>query len=178
MLLQYLLQFCKGDLPWFVMWYDFYPMSCVFSIPAPRLRDRKHMSWMKVISHHKTWEILFITPYLFLLTLFFGGRGDTQCDIKKIITWVIILHWYQGLIDYLLFCVPLKNISLTWRRHHYWWRVAKFRPMLGAQGGIFNYHVTSTVTRGLGFSGLIQRTAPFSHFLWHTVSQGEVENLF
>jgi hypothetical protein len=38
---------------------------------------------MKIISHHKTWEILFITPYLFLFTLFFGGRGDTQCDIKK-----------------------------------------------------------------------------------------------
>jgi hypothetical protein len=26
------------------------------------------------------------------------------------------------LIDCLLFYVPLKNISLIWRRHHYWWR--------------------------------------------------------
>jgi hypothetical protein len=30
--------------------------------------------------------------------------------------------------------IPLKNLSLTWRRHHYQRRVAKFRPMLGAQG--------------------------------------------
>jgi hypothetical protein len=44
------------------------------------------------------------------------------------------------LIDYLLFYVPLKNISLIWRRHHCRWRAAKFWPMLGAfeQGGIFN----------------------------------------
>jgi hypothetical protein len=43
---------------------------------------------------------------------------------------------YDGdwLIDYLVFCVPLKNISLIWRRHHCRWREAKFRPMLGAQG--------------------------------------------
>jgi hypothetical protein len=33
-----------------------------------------------------------------------------------------------------LFYVPLKNISPIWRRHHYRWRTAKFRPMLGAQG--------------------------------------------
>ena len=42
--------------------------------------------------------------------------------------------WAQWLIDYLWFCVPLKNISLIWRRHHCRWRAAKFRPMLGAQG--------------------------------------------
>jgi hypothetical protein len=42
---------------------------------------------------------------------------------------------FHGLIDwlinYLRFYVPLKNISLIWRRHHYRWRAAKFRPMLG-----------------------------------------------
>jgi hypothetical protein len=37
-------------------------------------------------------------------------------------------------IDYLRFYVPLKNFSLTWRRHHCRWRAAKFRPMLGTQG--------------------------------------------
>jgi hypothetical protein len=42
------------------------------------------------------------------------------------------------LIDYLLFYVPLKNISLIWRRHHYRWRAAKFRPMLGAHGSPFS----------------------------------------
>jgi hypothetical protein len=93
-------------MPWFVMWYDFYPMSCVFSIPTQRLGDRKHTSWMKIISHHKTWEILFITPYLFLLTLFFGGRGDTQCDIKKNyhmsgITFISRINWSRSTIFHL-----------------------------------------------------------------------------
>ena len=44
------------------------------------------------------------------------------------------------LIDYLRFYVPLKNISLIWRRHHYRWRAAKFRPMLGAQGLSLSCH--------------------------------------
>jgi hypothetical protein len=75
------------------------------------------------------------------------------------------------LIDYLRFYVPLKNISLIWRRHHCRWRAAKFRPMLGAQGlwaGRDLYRATPAVTRGLGFSGLIRRTAPFSRLLRHT----------
>jgi hypothetical protein len=38
------------------------------------------------------------------------------------------------LVGYLLIYVTLKNFSLIWRIHHCWWRAAKFRPMLGAQG--------------------------------------------
>jgi hypothetical protein len=75
------------------------------------------------------------------------------------------------LIDYLLFYVPLKNISLIWRRHHYRWRAANFRPMLGAQGLWTRrdlYRATPAVTRGLVFSGLIRRTAPFICLLRHT----------
>jgi hypothetical protein len=77
----------------------------------------------------------------------------------------------EWLIDYLLFYVPIKNISLIWRCHHCRWRAAKFRPMLGAQGlwaGRDLYRVTPAVTRGLGFSGLIRRTAPISRLLRHT----------
>jgi hypothetical protein len=61
--------------------------------------------------------------------------------------------------------VPLKNFSLTWRRHHCRSRAAKFRPMLDAQGlqaGRDLYRVTPTMTRDLGFSGVNRRTAPFS----------------
>jgi hypothetical protein len=78
-----------------------------------------------------------------------------------------LINWS---IDYLLFYVLLKNISLIWRRHHCRWRAAKFRPMLGAHGlwaGRDLYRATPTVTRGLGFSGLIRRTAPFSRLLRH-----------
>jgi hypothetical protein len=74
------------------------------------------------------------------------------------------------LIDYLGIYVPLKNISLIWRRHHCRWRAAKFRPKLGTQGlwaGRDLYRATPAVTRDLGFSGLIRRTAPFSRLLRH-----------
>jgi hypothetical protein len=45
-----------------------------------------------------------------------------------------------SLIDYLRFYVPLKNISLIWRRQHYLWRAAKFRSILGAQGLSLSCH--------------------------------------
>jgi hypothetical protein len=69
-----------------------------------------------------------------------------------------------------LFYVPLKNFPLIWRRHHCRWRAAKFKPMLGAQGpwaGRDLYRATLAVTRGPGFSSLIQRTAPSSRLLRH-----------
>jgi hypothetical protein len=75
------------------------------------------------------------------------------------------------LIDYVQFYVPLKNFSLIWIRHHCRWRAANFRPMLGAQGlwaGRDFYRATTTVTRDLGFSGLIRRTTQFSRLLRHT----------
>jgi hypothetical protein len=82
-----------------------------------------------------------------------------------------ILYLPFGLNDYLRLYVPFKNFSLIWRRHHCLWRAAKFWPMLGAQGlwaGRDYYHATPAVTRYLGFSGLIRRTAPFSRLLRHT----------
>jgi hypothetical protein len=76
------------------------------------------------------------------------------------------------LIDYLLLIyVPLKNFSLIWRCHHWRWRAAKFRPMLGAQGlwaGRDLSRVTPAVKRDLGFSSLNRRTVPFSRLLRHT----------
>jgi hypothetical protein len=77
------------------------------------------------------------------------------------------------LIDWLI--VPLKNFSLTWKRHHYRWRATKFRPMLGVQGlwaGRDLYRTAPAVTPDLGFSGLIRKTAPFSCLLWHIKSCG------
>jgi hypothetical protein len=75
--------------------------------------------------------------------------------------------------DYLVFYVPLKNFSLIRRRHHYWWRTAKFKPMLGAQGLWAErdlYRATPAVTQawGLGFSGLIRRIALSVASLRHT----------
>jgi hypothetical protein len=66
---------------------------------------------------------------------------------------------------------PTQNFSRKWRRHHYRRRAEIFRPMLGAQGlwaGRDLYRAVPAVTRDLGFSGLIRRTAPFSRLLQHT----------
>jgi hypothetical protein len=111
-----------------------------------------------------------------------SGSFDVHLNFSgKVVLEKKIFKWYQlylhscgllslWLIDYLRFYVPLKNISLIWRRHHCRWRAAKFRPMLGAQGlwaGRDLYRATPAVTRDLGFSGLIQRTASFSRLLRH-----------
>jgi hypothetical protein len=56
--------------------------------------------------------------------------------------------------DFNMFCVPFNNFSLLWRRHHYRWKVAKFRPILWAsclweKGNL--YRNTSAVKRDLVF---------------------------
>jgi hypothetical protein len=83
-----------------------------------------------------------------------------------------ILKGLQTLPDWLFTVLrPLKNFSLIWRRHHCWWRAAKFRPILGTQGlwaGRDLYRATPTVTRDLSFPGLIRRNAPYSRLLRHT----------
>jgi hypothetical protein len=75
-----------------------------------------------------------------------------------------------GLIDYLLFYVPLMTFTYIWKRQHCQWRAVKFSlwSALRAfeQEGIF------IVTRDLGFSSLIWRTAPFSCLLRHTRGYG------
>jgi hypothetical protein len=77
-------------------------------------------------------------------------------------------------IDWLIihgFTSRSRIFSLIWRRHHCRWKAAKFRPKLGAQGlwaGRDLYRATPAVTRDLGFSGLVRRTAPFSRLLLHT----------
>jgi hypothetical protein len=136
------------------------------------------------------WAILWIMPYFLLDCHFhtsFNGGCDQSAEDAVDSSMVPDLPFFGGpccptldfvfdflidwLIDYLRFYVPLKNLSLIWRRHHSRWRAAKFRPMLGAQGlwaARDLYRATPAVTRNLGFSGLIRRTAPFSRLLWHT----------
>jgi hypothetical protein len=66
--------------------------------------------------------------------------------------------------------IKVKNISIIWRRYYCRWRAAKFRPMLSALGlwaGRNLYRATPSVTRDLGLSDLIQRTAPCSRLLRH-----------
>jgi hypothetical protein len=76
------------------------------------------------------------------------------------------------LVGCVLFYVPLKNFSLMVYMETSPLPVkgCKFRPMFGTQdlwAGTGLYRATPTVTQDLGFSGLIQRTAPFSRLLRH-----------
>jgi hypothetical protein len=61
----------KKNLPCFVMWYDFYLTHSVFSISSPRIGDRKHKTrWIKIISNHKPWEILYVhLTYFWMLSI-------------------------------------------------------------------------------------------------------------
>jgi hypothetical protein len=83
------------------------------------------------------------------------------------------------LIDWLFIVyVPLKNISLIWRRHHYRWRIANLRLMLGAQGlwaGRDLYRATPAVTRDLDFSESHPKDRPIqSPLIRHTRGCGSI----
>jgi hypothetical protein len=103
---------CKMSkkIPWYtiywyrishVLWYDFYPTSCVFSIPEPWPGDRNHTSWIKIISHHKTWSLDFYLSHIYhqhtymYFVYFILWIGIYNMWYQKFITWVIS-HWYQG----------------------------------------------------------------------------------
>jgi hypothetical protein len=79
----------------------------------------------------------------------------------------------RRLIDYLI--VLRFHLCGDVTNHHYRWRAAKFRHMLGAQGlwaGRDLYRATPAMTRGLAFCCLIRRTSPFSPLLRHTRRSG------
>jgi hypothetical protein len=90
--------------------------------------------------------------------------------------WVSILLSHS-LIDWLIICCFTSRSRIF---HLYGdviitGRDAKFRPMLSAHGlwaGRDLYHATPAVTRDLGFSGFIRRTAPFSCLLRYTMECG------
>jgi hypothetical protein len=87
--------------------------------------------------------LLYMFPYQCWLYVF-----TYQCWLY-VSPYQLMLHGYMcpntiadWLIDYLLFCVLLKNYSLTWRRHYCRWRAEKFKPICWVlrafeQGGIF-----------------------------------------
>jgi hypothetical protein len=120
---------------------------------------------------------IMIMFYTLLTSLFYILKQPTQAVLELPITrqelyhWVTVLTgWPHLLIDWLLTTLCPICWLIGWRRYYCQWRAEKFRPMFGAQGlwaGRHLYRATPAVTRGLGFSSLIQRTAPFSRLLWH-----------
>jgi hypothetical protein len=118
----------------------------------------------------------------------FSGQVVLQKNILECFPYTLKLFPYYGLtrppgpivftnFDLLIvrLYVPLKNFSLIWRRHQCRLRTEKSRPMLSAQGFWARRVlccVTPAVTRDLGFSGLIPRTAPCSPLLRQTKGCG------
>jgi hypothetical protein len=101
------------------------------------------MIWMNRISRIHSISMLTTTVSVTTSEIF------KKCIIN------IIIHRNISILLY----VPLKNFTLTWRRHHRRWRAAKFRHIFGAQGLWAErdfYRATPAVTRGLGFSSLVR----------------------
>jgi hypothetical protein len=93
-----------------------------------RLGNRKHTTrwiYLFIISNHKPWEILYVLLRSMISWIYLyrnsdivprAHDNDLGCNTETAIT---SIGW---LIDYLRFYVPLKNISLIWRRHHCRWK--------------------------------------------------------
>jgi hypothetical protein len=114
------------------------------------------------------WEVRFPEgPVLRSFTVLLWWSSTEQMHYASVIRCVLSVssQWV------LRFYVPLKNISLIWRRHHYRWRTAKFRPILGAQGlwaggGSLSCH-TCCDTGPRVFSVSFEGLPPFSRLLRH-----------
>jgi hypothetical protein len=109
------------------MWYDFYPTNFVFSVPEPWRGDKKHTtSWIKIISHHKPREILFITyipPHTCFCWLYpFGGHGVGIHNVisknyhmsvhgKYVINWGSIFQYTTQYIEF----ISLYSVAMNWK---------------------------------------------------------------
>jgi hypothetical protein len=127
--------------------------------------DSVWFSQVKVLS--QLWFIIYLESLIS-----YHGKENQRLKLKLQVSGNLTTDIrHTSVFVYLLFYILLKNFSLVWRRHHCWWRAAKFMQMLGAQGlwsGRNLLCATHAVTRCLGFSCLIWMTAPFSRLLQHT----------
>jgi hypothetical protein len=86
-------------------------------------------------------------------------RASYKCNEKGLIRYD--LCELLSIIDYLLFYVPFKNVSLIWRHHCCQWRLQNLGLCLALWAGRDLYHATPAETHNLGFSSLIQMSAPY-----------------
>jgi hypothetical protein len=141
-----------------------------------------------VVFNSKFWNInlsLSINIYIFLFVFIWNRhcfhnrqRMDVCCKLVQSRFLVPLVHHQYGVFTRLtftltvplLFCVPLKNFPFIWRRHHYEWRAAKFRLMLGALGlwaGRDLYGITPLQHKASVFPVSSKGPTPFSCLLRH-----------
>jgi hypothetical protein len=124
------------------------------------------------LTHHSIHSMLeHIYLYTLVYILYFLHNVHNVCtyDTHNVLLTLLLLLdnilVYSLMIDWLFtVLLPAQEYLTNTRRNHCRWRAAKFRPMLGAQvhwAGRDLYRDTPAVTRGLGFSSLIRRIAPF-----------------
>jgi hypothetical protein len=139
-----------------------------------RLKKEKVKCWMELTFIH----IGARNSFLWFVSIRVGNEQASYLLREICLSDLIENETFFWLIGYLQFYVPLKNISLIWRRHHCRWRTAKFKPILGARSpwaGRGLYRATPAATRDLGFPGLIRRTAPL---VASYDTRGDMEDLF
>jgi hypothetical protein len=122
--------------------------------------------------HTECWNaIAILNSYNFTLLVSIYYQFRILWDVEKALG-----YW---LIHHLLFYVPLKNISLIWRHHHYRWWAAKFGPMIGTQGlwaGRDFYRATLSLTQNLSFISLSSKELPYQVASYY--SHKDAEDLF
>jgi hypothetical protein len=157
---------------------------CAFWVTSLMLSSKVWVLWMFKPRYLAELPLFSACPWMVKLDC--SGVLVAICRTLHLFGWICISHWSSHfcnvsrsccrvrrsfsdlILDYLRFCVPLKNVSLVWRRHHCQWRAAKYRPMLGALclwAGRYFYHAMPVVTRDLGFSLFIWRIGPIQLFL-------------
>ena len=108
---------------------------CVFSIPSPRLGDRKHTTcWLKIISNHNPWEILYI------------GMFEICLGVEKKI--------YKAKHQYLFYTFYPK-IKSTWCGGHFTFYILKSPHIIGVAAEL---QLTSLQKLGWGPPFLLFKT--------------------
>jgi hypothetical protein len=124
--------------------------------------SRGNLRWKFNLDEINIWD-----TYRAVSNIIFVSNMTVKTDFN-----VLSCDMTGGLIDWLFTVLrPIPEYFTYVETSAYRRRAAKFRPMLGTQGlwaGRDLYRATPAVTRGLGFSGLIRRTAIINRLLRHT----------
>ena len=99
-------------------------------------------------------------------------KKDCFVECMKVLKECRVILAIVLLVAYVLFTVPLGDITFVLNRHHIWRRAANLRLRDFEQGGNFIVPHERIVTWGLCFLSflfiffcLIRKTAPFSHLV-------------
>ena len=143
---------------------------------------------------HEPFTAPFWNPSVFFMRTyylaFFSAWVHTSYKDNKKAERVVTLKWKEFIVGFFLGggFVPLENFSLIWRRHHCWWRTAKFDLssafMANEQWEFLSvphllWHVASVYNGPVTLAPIAERLAGGCHylFLWLSLPRLGFEHL-